>query len=131
MSKRHMPISALLRSAFLRGHSVRPSEFALVKDVSRQSVYKALAQFGAAVQDIDGEWHCVDRAALKDFTPPRTAYNAAKRAAANVRKWHEQVNAPSAWVALLSAWGLPLQPRDIDLPKIVHLMPEGRPGRYL
>lgn len=117
---RSMSLCEALREAFLRGEVIHAIEFAKTQQSSRQAVYLALSKFGSLVKRGGGRYGsfvCADMTGMQLFNAPAAGGRTRGSRAANSRG--RQV---TPWDALLLAWGLPLQPVDLQLPRHLHVM---------
>lgn len=102
-------VSINLRNALLRGEAIRPTEYAKKLGVSRQSVMKAMSQFGPCVAASErGIWRVVDVSTLQHWQPPMM--QGARMHMEKLARMGELDQVQRKFDALLEAWGLPLKP---------------------
>ena len=106
-------VSINLRNALLRGEAIRPTEYAKKLGVSRQSVMKAMSQFGPCVAASErGIWRVVDTATLQHWQPPMMS--GTRNHLEKLARLGELDQTQRRFDALLQAWGLPLKPIPIQ-----------------
>lgn len=102
-------VSINLRNALLRGEAIRPTEYAKKLGVSRQSVMKAMSQFGPCVAASErGIWRVTDAHTLARWQPPMM--QGTKNHLEKLARLGELDQVQRRFDALLQAWGLPLHP---------------------
>lgn len=105
-------VSINLRNALLRGEAIRPTEYAKRLGVSRQSVMKAMSQFGPCVAACErGVWKVTDAKTLARWQPPMMS--GTRNHLEKLARLGELDTVQRRFDALLQAWGLPLKPIEL------------------
>lgn len=114
-----MTCAELLRKAFLRNPTVNIPDFAhnwrgrRGRHVTYEGLWMALQEFGPRLVETDGKgnWTCKDIEAMKAYESGAAIRRRAVKREAYARA-KAKAEAPAAWAALLTAWGIPTSPPD-------------------